>query len=335
MTGRERVSAALSHIELDTVPCYCGFTEQERKKMLDYIGEDGLRKLMPDLLCGADYSGDLRPWPEATEHFIDDFGVIWDRSGADKDIGVSANRVIPEPDIAYWHAPEEALEKVRVLCERVTAQAGDRFCYVGLGFSLFERFWTLCGMEDGMVYMLTEPEFTQELFTRICEFNLRLIDVILRYPVDAVYFGDDWGQQKGLIMGPALWRKNIKPCLRQMYGRVREKGKFVIQHSCGDIQEIYDDLIDIGLTCHQTFQPEIYDIEAVKKEFGGRLCFWGGISTQRLLPYASPEEVYGEVHRIMRIMKPGGGYIAGPTHAVPGDVPCENIVAMLKAFREQ
>ena len=164
---------------------------------------------------------------------------------------------------------------------------------------------------------------------------MKLIDIILEYPVDAVFFGDDWGQQRGLIMGPALWRKFIKPCLEKMYSRVRKAGRFVVQHSCGDIEQVYPDLIEIGLTCHQTFQPEIYDIGAVKKKYGDKLAFWGAISTQRLLPYATPEEVTAEVKRIIRVMKPGGGYIASPTHAVPGDVPCENIVAMLKAFREQ
>lgn len=335
MTGKQLVSAALSHKELDTVPCFCGFTQQEYDKMIAFMGEEKLKALMPDTIFGYDYCGEPRLMEGKPEHFQDDFGVIWDRSGADKDIGVVANHVIPEPDMKYWNPPSVAAAKMRDAAERVTSEAGDRFSYVGIGFSLFERYWTLCGMENGLAYMLTDPEFTESLFGAICDFNLKLIDIVLEYPVDSVYFGDDWGQQKGLIMGPELWRKFIKPCLAKMYGRVREAGRFVVQHSCGDIEQVYGDLIEIGLSCHQTFQPEIYDIGAVKKKYGDKLAFWGGISTQRLLPYATPEEVTAETKRIMKVMKPGGGFIASPTHAVPGDVPCENIVAMLKAFQDQ
>jgi len=335
MTGRELVTAALSHQETEIVPCYCDFTHQERDKMIAFMGEEKLKALLPDAIFGGEYAGEPRPIAGKPEHFQDDFGVIWDRSGVDKDIGVVANHVFPEPDMKYWHAPEVAAEKMRAVAKRVSEQAGDRFSFVGIGFSTFERYWTLCGMENGLAYMLTDPEFAADLFGAICDFNLKMIDIVLEYPVDAVYFGDDWGQQKGLIMGPALWRKFIKPCLAKMYGRVRQAGRFVIQHSCGDIEQVYGDLIEIGLHCHQTFQPEIYDIAAVKQKYGDKLAFWGGISTQRLLPYATPEEVTAEVKRIIRVMKPGGGYIASPTHAVPGDVPCENIVAMLKAFKNQ
>jgi len=335
MTGRELVTAALLRKETHAVPCFCGFTQQEYDKMIAFMGEEQLKAMLPDTIYGGEYAGEPRLIAGKPEHFMDDFGVIWDRSGADKDIGVVANHAIPEPDMKYWNPPEVAAAKMRAVAQRISAQAGDRFSYVGIGFSLFERYWTLCGMENGLAYMLTDPEFVSALFGAICDFNLKLIDIVLEYPVDAVYFGDDWGQQKGLIMGPALWRKFIKPCLARMYGRVREAGRFVVQHSCGDIELVYDDLIEIGLTCHQTFQPEIYDIKTVKAKYGDRLSFWGGISTQRLLPYATPEEVAAETRRIIRVMKPGGGFIASPTHAVPGDVPCENIVAMLEAFQNQ
>ena len=159
---------------------------------------------------------------------------------------------------------------------------------------------------------------------------------MLEYPeVDACYFGDDWGQQHGTIMGPDHWRRFIKPRLAKMYRKAKDGGKFIIQHSCGDIHELFPDLIDIGLDCYQTFQPEIYDIEAVKKEFGRHLTFFGGISTQQLLPSAPAEVVKSETIRIMRTMGPGGGYIASPTHAVPHDVPPENILAMLDVFTHQ
>jgi uroporphyrinogen decarboxylase len=118
-----------------------------------------------------------------------------------------------------------------------------------------------------------------------------------------------------------------------MYERVKSRNKVVSQHSCGDINQIFPDLIDIGLDIYQTFQPEIYDFEKVKKEYGGHLTFWGGISTQRLLPFASPDEVRKTVKETIRIMGKDGGYIAAPTHSIPGDVPPENVVAMIEVFK--
>jgi uroporphyrinogen decarboxylase len=165
--------------------------------------------------------------------------------------------------------------------------------------------------------------------------HLKIIDIANEYPFDGFYFGDDWGQQKGLIMGPALWREFIKPRMKRMYERAKLNDKYIFQHSCGDIHEIFSDVIEIGLDCYQTFQPEIYNIEKVKNEYGKDLTFWGGISTQQLLPYATSDDVKKETIRIMRIMGKGGGYIAAPTHAVPGDVPPENILAMFEVFKNQ
>ncbi len=335
MTRRERVISAFNHIETDYVPTECSFTLAEYEKMIEYLnGSNDLDKLVNSHFCALSYCGDIKPI-NTPEHVIDDFGVIWNRSGADKDIGVIEGLVIPEPDIKYYKEPLNIDVKIHNSCKAVVENAGDRFTYMGIGFSLFERFWSLCGMENALVYMITEEDFTNELLDKICDFNLKIIDIINMYPLDGVYFGDDWGQQKGLIMGPALWRKYIKPRLAKMYKRVKDSGKYVIQHSCGDIEQVYDDLIEIGLTCHQTFQPEIYDIYKVKEKYGDRLSFWGGISTQRLLPSGTVEEVKRETARIMKVMKKNGGYIAAPTHFVPPDVPPQNIVAMLDVFNNQ
>ncbi|MEG1520252.1 MAG: uroporphyrinogen decarboxylase family protein, partial [Clostridia bacterium] len=226
-------------------------------------------------------------------------------------------------------------KRIRAEIENLIATKGDRFCFYGIGFSMFERLWSYCGMENALVFMLTDPEFVQELLDKICEHNLKVIDIINEYDLDAVYFGDDWGQQKGLIMGAPLWRKFIKPQMAKMYARAKLNGKFILQHSCGDCSEIFPDLIEIGLDCYQTFQPEVYDIQKMKDEYGDKLAFWGGLSTQQVLPYVTPEEVKAEALRIKNILSKNGGYIWAPTHALAFDIPNENIVAMLEVFKNQ
>ena len=166
-------------------------------------------------------------------------------------------------------------------------------------------------------------------------YNLKLIAIVNEYPLDAVYFGDDWGQQRGTLMGPANWRTFIKPRLARMYEAARIGGKVVIQHSCGDISALFPDLIEIGLDCYQTFQPEIYDQAWFKREFGRDLSVWGGISTQQLLPRSTPDQIRAETSRVMRVMSAGGGYIAAPTHAVTHDIRYDQIMAMLDVFLNQ
>jgi uroporphyrinogen decarboxylase len=183
--------------------------------------------------------------------------------------------------------------------------------------------------------MVGEPAFVNGLLDKILEFNLKIINMYLEYDVDCIHFGDDWGQQKGLIMGPVMWRKYIKPRLAEMYGAVKKKGRFISQHSCGDIRQIMPDVIDIGLNIYQTFQPEIYDIYETKEAFGGKLTFWGGISTQRLLPFETPEKVIEKSAEIMRVVGKNGGLIAAPTHSIPGDVPAENMDALIRLFTNQ
>ena len=335
MTRRQIVADALNHKDTPVVPFSVGFTIPMREKMIAYLRDPDFESKIKGCMHMWEYAGWPEEMPDRPGYFKDDFGVIFNRSGIDKDIGVLENYVIPRPETAL--IPEFWLdeERLRANLQHCVDTAEDMFRVAGIGFSYFERAWTLTGFENAFGYMAEAPDFFTALLDRICEFNIRIIDIIAEYPFDAVLFGDDWGQQKGLLMGPPHWRKFFKPGLSRMYERAHSHNMFVLQHSCGDISSIYEDLIEIGLNCHQTFQPEIYDIEAVKSEFGSRLSFWGGISTQRLLPFADAQEVRREIRHIMDVMSRGGGFIAAPTHSVPFDVPPENIVAMLEVLQNQ
>jgi len=243
--------------------------------------------------------------------------------------------VLRDPENDTYALPPLDEARLRRDMEQRLQEKTDEFFYTGIGFSMFERAWSFCTMQEVLIGMLAYPARLEALLDEICEYNLKILDIQLQYNVDGVYFGDDWGQQKGLIMGPDHWRRFIKPRMARLYARAKSAGKWVIQHSCGDIHEILPDLIDIGLDAYQTVQPEIYDLTQLKKQYGAHLTFWGGISTQRILPQGTPAQVHAKTVETLRIMAPGGGYIAAPTHAVPQDVPPENILAMLEVFAEQ
>jgi uroporphyrinogen decarboxylase len=264
----------------------------------------------------------------------DEFGVQWDRS-LDRDIGNVCNCVIPERDLGRLELPDpRGADRFTGFAERCAAGTG-RFIQFSIGFSLFERAWTLRGMENLFIDMLEAPSFVDELLDAICDYNVALVEQAVAYDIDAVYFGDDWGSQRGLLMGRKSWERYLKPRLARQYAAAKRAGKFVAIHSCGKVQEVFPDLIEIGLDCFNPFQPEVMDVFAVKERYRGRLAFYGGISTQQLLPYGSPAEVREKVAELLERLGKSGGYIASPAHAIPGDAPAENIHAMIEVLRNQ
>lgn len=263
----------------------------------------------------------------------DVFGVIWNRS-VDRDIGIVENCLLPEPTLAGYSFPEPLDPRFFRDIPAKIAGHPDRFRVFYLGFSLFERAWTLRGMENLMMDFYDAPEFVHELLGAIADYNIAQVREALNYDIDAVYFGDDWGQQNGLIMGGKHWREFILPQLRRMYGTVRGAGKFQMIHSCGDVDELFDDLVAIGLNCFNPFQPEVMDSAAMLAKYRGRLAFHGGLSTQRTLPYGTVDDVRRESRRLLALGAEGG-YIFAPGHAVESDVPLENMLAFIAEAQQQ
>lgn len=335
MEKRQRVINSLNHKESDIVPYHCDFTQQESDIMATYLKDPMFEQKIGTHLHYTQYWGWPTKIPGKEGFFVDAYGVEWNRSGVDKDIGVIDHPIITDITDRTYVFPDIDHKRIEKEIETMLSDKEDKFTMGAIGFSVFERAWSLLSMEETFVAMITEPEALEKLFGDICEYNLEVMETILKYPIDGFYFGDDWGQQKGLMMGEDNWRRFIKPVMKKLYSYAKSKGKYVLQHSCGDIESIFPDLIEIGLDCYQTFQPEIYDIKKVKKEFGKDLSFWGGVSTQRLLPFETPDVVKSETRRIMEIMSKDGGYIAAPTHAIPLDVPPENVLAMLEVFENQ
>ncbi len=332
MTNKERVAKAIRHMNTDSTPYSVHFTQPAYETMQSFCRNPDFYDTLGSYICMYEYS-DFREVKPG--YFQDHFGVVWNRSGADKDIGIVSNQVLSQPSLKGFVLPPIDERAIRRLIEDGLRSNPDKFNLYCIGFSMFERAWSLCGMEDLLAYMVLEPSFVHELMDQIAEYNLGLLKIALEYDVDCIHFGDDWGQQKGMIMGPTHWRTFILPRMKRLYQASKEKGKTVSQHSCGDIHEVFGDLIDAGLDMYQTFQPEIYDVVRMKKEYGDNLTFWGGISTQKLLPYATPQEVYDESCRMVECLSVNGGYVLAPTHAVPADVPPENIMAMLKAVNPE
>jgi uroporphyrinogen decarboxylase len=264
----------------------------------------------------------------------DVYGVVWDRS-VDKDIGVPVSWPLHEPqDLDRYEWPDASRDSWYADLPALLAAGRGRFARYCLGFSLYERAWTMRGLMDLLTDMAVRPEFVERLLDRIVEHNLVQVRKALTFPIDAVYFGDDYGMQTGLIMGRQHWRHFFKPRLARMFAPVREAGKFVFLHSCGRVVELFDDLVEIGLSGFNPFQPEVMDVFALKRRYHGRLAFHGGMSVQKVLPFGTPQEVRQAAARLIEAGRPGG-YIFATSHSVPGDVPPENLLAMMDVVRAQ
>lgn len=334
MTARERVCSALEFRQTEIVPYHVTFSTEARAKMVDYYGDADFMDGIGNHLAMLSHRK-MAKWTEVSPGFLEDeWGVVWNRT-TDRDVGIVANHVLPEPTLGDYQLPDPLVPAIAEGYPSFVETNRDRFRVASLGFSLFERAWSLRGMDHLLVDMLDAPDFVNKLFDAITEFNLAQIDLALHHDIDCVYIGDDWGSQSGLIMGPSLWREFIKPRIARMYGRVRDAGKYVMIHSCGDVKSLFPELIEAGLNIFNPFQPETMDVYQTKKEYQGRLSFYGGISVQRLLPHGSPDEVRDETARLLRELGKGGGYIASPSHVVPADVPAENIAAMLEVLQGQ
>lgn len=333
MDERERVLNTIHHRSTDIIPYQLDLTQSVYEKLSNFYGDDNfLFSIVGNHLIRE---------KNKNHQFIDSrtykdlFGVIWHKEQEGGDIGTIKEYIFKEPDITNYSFPEPDEELVRGKCERIIKNYCWLFKIYEIGFSLFERAWTLRGMDQLLMDFILNEKFVEELLDKILEYNLKVIDIAAQYPIDCIMFGDDWGQQIGLIMGPKLWKRYIRPRIAVLYERVKKYGLYVAHHSCGDNHELFTDLIDLGLDIYNTFQTEIYDAKKFKLEFGSYLTVYGGISTQGVLAKGTPVDVREETKRMMDILGKNGGFIVAPTHQIPSDIPLENILAFVEIVSRQ
>jgi len=337
MTSKQRVHAALERKPVDRVPIFMWYhpdTTVRLAKLLevpcgrvaDVMGDD-VRQMWVN--NNYDLAGrDLKDG----EHYTDIWGIEWVRED-------SFNQIVRSPltDLT----PEEAMkyefpmEKVGELMERMLPllPSGDRY-FIGCDVSpcVFEMYWRLRGMEQGMMDLAMEPEMAAELLARSGAFSKHLAEVACkRFPIDWVWTGDDVGGQEAMMMSPDMWREMVKPHLAEVFAVANRNDLWVAYHSDGAIHDIIPDLIEIGLDVLNPLQGNCPGMDPLdlKKEFGDRLAFMGGVDTQGVLPHGTAAEVRAATERLINGMTThGGGFILAASHSVPPETTDENIFAM-------
>lgn len=337
MNKAELVTSALLHKETERIPCHMELTPAAEKRFAAEFGQDALQRIYAiQHIKNWMYTGRPLAIDTGKDLYLDDYGVVWDRT-VDKDLGTMHK--LPIPDITKRNYTMPALDKDKLRAEyREFLDSGDdRFAVAGLGLAVYERAWTLCGIDHVLYAMDNHPGKLQNLFDDILENALQVVDTAAEFGFKAFFVGDDW-EDEGILqlqMGQAHWRTFIKPVLQGIFARAHSHGMFTMQHSCGNIEVILPDLIEIGLDCYQTVQPERYDMAFLKKEYGKDITFWGGLSTKAYLPVYNAEQAKEHAISTMRLMKTGGGYIAAPSHVLPDNIHPQTVMAILDVFEHQ
>ncbi len=333
LTHRERLQRALLRQPIDHLPTQVNYTASMGRKLAAHFNVPlaELPKRLDNHLIRVDLTYPAR--------LSNDGQLSYDWWGAGHDTGEEGYYVPGNPlahstdlDAFAWPDPYDP-NLLLEAAQTITQLRGEYFIVPNFGFALFERAWSLRGFEQIFLDLGRDQNFVAALLDRIVDIQSVLIKRFIELGVDGGYFGDDYGAQKNLLFSPAMWRKLIKPRLARLFALFSERSLPVIMHSDGQIQKILPDLVEIGLTTLNPVQPEVLDHAWLHENFSARLSFYGGISTQTVLPYGSAGEVTAAVARCRSDLAPNGtGLLIGPSHRMMSDIPLSNVEAMLHAF---
>jgi uroporphyrinogen decarboxylase len=371
MTSRERVLMALNHEEPDRVPLFIGtsgattvlgpgypalaerlgvkrgperwFSRPLQYRIMDEaaliaLGSDGRPVTLGP--AGSTLRREISP-----DRLVDDWGCEWRRNASSGYSEVLEpplrNAGIADLDRYAWPdlTAESRFDGLAERC-RAVQQAGYA-CVLLAGITLFEQACLMRGLAELLMDALADQDFFLALLGRLKRLQIPYVKELGRRVgdcVDVIVTGDDLGTQDSTFLSPELYRSLVKPHQAELLAALRGGTTAkIFYHSCGNIFPLIDDLADIGvdlLNPVQVSAPDMADTARLKKRFGKRLSFCGGIDTQRVMPHGSAQDVRAEVGRRIRDLAPGGGYVAAAVHCIQPDVPVDNILAMCGAVRE-
>jgi len=197
----------------------------------------------------------------------------------------------------------------------------------------FKAAWLVRGMDNVLMDYLVNPDLINELYERIYSFSAAYCEKLVEAGVDMIQIVGDLGMQDRLIMSPDVWRQFDKERLRKLITRLKgiNPELKLYMHTDGDVSEIIEDLIEVGIDILNPIQPECMDPVEIKRKYGDKLVLHGAVSLQKTLPFGSPEDVKEEVRHLIENCNVNGGFVLGPSNVLFKEIPPENIVAMYEA----
>jgi len=339
---KRRILDAIHHRCEARFPTQLIFSSKLLDRVTSYLGvpvagEDHLMEFTDSHFVYAypnDALGKLRRRiPTGEKIIFDDWGVGYDMS--QEGLCFCRFPLENEDDVQSYQFPDPNREGMMDFAIEAVAKFGETHMVSAFHHVLiFERYWTLRGMENAMVDLLVNRDMAEELLDKITDYQVQFAKNFVSAGVGCARTGDDYGCQNGMLMSPDLWRELIKPRLARIWQVYKEAGLPIVHHSCGDIRPIIPDLIEMGLDVLNDCQPEAMPIEELSEKFGSKIAFYGGLSTQQVMPFGSRDEIFEEVRRVVSILGKHRGYILSPGIALTSDVPFENVIALLEAFKQ-
>ncbi len=337
MTARDIVLEQIQHHSTRPIPYTLRFEESVAERLDQHFGSPSWReRIIPYVVSvGGITRRQLDPISDSVSR--DWFGSLW---RTDERPFHLVEPVLKDASLDGYDLPSVEPFEGRNLSKsaaKVMRENPDSFTTIDLSWGLWESCRSIRGFENALMDSVAEPDFFAELLRRLTDLYLAQVAQCADIPGDAIMFGDDWGDQRGVMIGPDRWREALKPHYAQIYEAVHAQDKLVITHCCGSVVDIMPDIIEIGLDVLESVQPEARGMNPyeLKRRWGDKITFWGGLGSQSTIPFGTPAEIHEEVRRLRREMSKGGGYILAPAKPLQPGTPTENAVAVVEALTNQ
>lgn len=337
MNSKERVRAALARQPVDRVPVFMWFHPETAARLaarLEIAPTDVGEALGNDVQqtwVNNNFAMEGIVHPADGESHRDAWGITWVRQHGFNQIAGFPLQDANRDEVLFYEFPYDQVESLLANMARVVARAADAYIGCDVSPCAFEMYWRLRGMEAAMLDIAADPALAATMFDRCADFAVRLAEAACdRFPLDWLWTGDDVAGQQGMLLSPRAWRSLVKPALSRVFAVGKARGLPVAYHCCGGLRPIIGDLIEMGMDVLNPVQgncPGMDPLE-LKREFGDRLAFMGGVDTQDLLPNGSEAEVRAAVRRLLDGMAADGGYILAASHTIPPETPDTNIFAL-------
>ncbi len=248
----------------------------------------------------------------------------------------------PETVHALWDAHGKPSERIN---DEENYSPGRWAAYVTrLSPYVYPMAWLTLSMHEALYEGITparlayhvrkNPRFIHMLMDEYCTTNEEIVRRFSEAGIEVVFYSDDLGQHGRALLSKKDFHEFILPYYKRLYGACKKRGMLIVQHTCGYIDERVPDLIDAGLSCVQSLEPNAgVDLARLKRDFGSRIAFMGGMDSGRTLAFGTPGDVAANVKACIDAAAAGGGYFAGPSHTIL-NAPWKNVLAFRAAIEK-
>lgn len=245
-----------------------------------------------------------------TRHNETEWGYVW--HVLDKTMGQPTDHPLQNcENIASYVPPDPYAEGRMEHCAADIAAHSEQYIVFGVGISGFNQATFLRGFEEFMMDLYDEPERAEKVLDIVFGFENAIIEQASKLPVDCFKFGDDWGTQQGLLVSPAVWRKVFKPRYKEQFALIHKAGKKVWFHTCGQVIDIIEDLIEVGVDVIELLQPDLQGVETLGERFAGKVCFCCSVDHQRVAISGTREEIFAYANKLKKHLGANGGGFVG------------------------